>query len=138
MKKVSWGLSVFALLALVAVQLGWTTPSVWAASSSHSLIHVVQWGENLYRIAIRYGTTVEAIANANGIVNPHRIYAGQRLVIPHGHPTPPTQGFWYTVQWGDTLSGIAWRYGRNMWAIANANGIANPNVIYASQRIYIP
>jgi lysozyme len=42
------------------------------------------------------------------------------------------------VQWGDTLSGLAWRYGRNMWAIANWNGIANPNLIYAGQRIYIP
>ena len=137
MKRVSIAFTVVALLALVAVQLGWATPAVWAAPSSSTVVHVVQWGENLFRIAIRYGTTVEAIASANGIANPNRIYAGQRLTITTGYPPPPP-GFWYTVQWGDTLSGLAWRYGRNMWAIANWNGIANPNLIYAGQRIYIP
>ncbi|UCC65405.1 MAG: ABC transporter permease subunit, partial [Anaerolineae bacterium] len=44
--------------------------------------HVVQPGENLFRIALRYGTTIKAIASANGIANPARIYAGQVLVIP--------------------------------------------------------
>src|SRR5262245_33234153 len=44
--------------------------------------YVVQPGDNLYRIAIRFNTTVSAIAQANGIVNPSLIYAGQRLVIP--------------------------------------------------------
>ena len=97
----------------------------------------MQWGENLYRIALRYGTTWQAIASYNGIANPNRIYAGQRLVIPSSSP-PPSQGFWYTVRYGDTLSGIAWRYGRNVWSIANANGITNPNVIYAGQRLWIP
>lgn len=45
-------------------------------------VHVVQAGENLFRIALRYGRTVAAIAAANGIVDVTRIYVGQRLVIP--------------------------------------------------------
>ncbi|MEA3460002.1 MAG: LysM peptidoglycan-binding domain-containing protein, partial [Chloroflexota bacterium] len=44
-------------------------------------IHVVQPGENLYRISLRYGTTVEAIMAANGLTN-YTIYVGQRLRIP--------------------------------------------------------
>ncbi len=44
--------------------------------------HVVQRGETLFRIALRYGTTVQALALANGISNPRLIYAGQVLVIP--------------------------------------------------------
>jgi len=44
-------------------------------------IHVVQRGENLFRIALRYGTTVEAIMAANGLTN-HNIYVGQQLRIP--------------------------------------------------------
>jgi LysM repeat protein len=137
MKKVSLGLLIAAALALLAVQLGWATPTVWAAPSSHRLIHIVRWGENLYRIARYYGTTVEAIAAANGIANPNRIYAGQRLVIPDA-TRPSPGGFWYTVRYGDTLSGLAWRFGRNQWTIAHANGIRNPNWIYAGQRLYIP
>jgi len=145
MKRVSWGLMLGAVLVLLAAQLSWATPTVSAAPST-GVVHVVRWGENLFRIALRYGTTVQAIAVANGIANPNCIYAGQRLIIPgHGHDHGTgcysgcgTGGFWYTVKCGDTLSGLAWRYGRNMWAIAKANGIKNPNCIYAGQKLYIP
>jgi LysM repeat protein len=56
--------------------------------------HVVQRGENLFRIALRYGVSVQAIATINGIVNPAMIYVGQPLVIPAGAntsvPSTPT------------------------------------------------
>jgi putative chitinase len=132
-----------AVLVLLTAQLGWATPTAAAAPPACG-IHIVQWGENLFRIALRYGTTVEAIASANGIVNPNRIYAGQRLIIPGGGGCCggccgcSGPGFWYRVRWGDTLSGLAWRFGRSTWAIANANGLSNPNWIYAGQRLYIP
>lgn len=45
-------------------------------------IHVVGPGESLSRIARRYGVTVEAIVQANGLVNANIIRPGQRLVIP--------------------------------------------------------
>jgi hypothetical protein len=51
--------------------------------------HVVQPGETLYLIAIRYGTTVDALAAANNITNPNLIYVGQVLVIPGGTTPPP-------------------------------------------------
>jgi LysM repeat protein len=44
----------------------------------------VQPGENLFRIALRYGTTMQAIMAANGMTDPNRVYVGQRLVIPSG------------------------------------------------------
>src|ERR1700716_4153064 len=46
--------------------------------------HTVQPGENLFRIALRYGTTVEALAAANQITDPTHITVGQVLVIPGG------------------------------------------------------
>lgn len=45
-------------------------------------IHVVQPGENLYRIALRYGVSLSVIAQVNGIPNVSLIYAGQQLIIP--------------------------------------------------------
>jgi murein DD-endopeptidase MepM/ murein hydrolase activator NlpD len=42
------------------------------------------------------------------------------------------------VQAGDTLSGIAARYGTTYQAIASASGIANPNLIYAGQTVEVP
>jgi putative chitinase len=103
--------------------------------------YVVQWGETLWSIAQRYGTTVWAIAQANGIWDVNRIRAGQVLVIPgvgHDHPGHHDHGTSYIVQPGDTLSGIAWRFGTTVWAIAQANGIWNHNLIYTYQKLYIP
>ena len=44
----------------------------------------------------------------------------------------------YIVQEGDTLFGIATRYGVRVTAIAQANGLANINLIYIGQRLVIP
>lgn len=123
------GLLVLAMLLPMGVQ---------TASASSCPIHVVQRGENLYRISLRYGTTVQAIAAANGIANPSRIYVGQRLVIPCGSAPPPGGGHVYTVRYGDTLYSIARRFGVSVQAITRANGITNPNRIYVGQRLIIP
>jgi LysM repeat protein len=108
-----------------------------APPSGYPVYHVVQWGENLTRIAWRYGTTVWAIAQANGIWNVDYIVAGQVLLIPVSGPAPVPWSI-YIVQPGDTLSGIAWRFGTTVWAIAQVNGIWNPHLIYIGQTIYIP
>jgi LysM repeat protein len=52
---------------------------------------VVVHGDTLSSIAYRHGTTVNALAHANGLKYPYMIYPGQRLFIPcHGHaPKPP-------------------------------------------------
>ena len=44
--------------------------------------HVVQPGENLFRISLPYGKTVDEVAAYNGIANPHYIYPGQVIRIP--------------------------------------------------------
>lgn len=44
--------------------------------------HVVQPGENLFRISLQYGKTVDEVAAYNGIANPHYIYPGQVIRIP--------------------------------------------------------
>ena len=57
-------------------------------------------------------------------------------------PAQPAQGTAgeqvYTVQRGDTLSGIAAKYGTTYQKLASYNGIANPNVISVGQKIKIP
>jgi LysM repeat protein len=44
----------------------------------------------------------------------------------------------YTIRSGDTLGSIASRYHTSVQALARANGIANPNVIYAGRTLRIP
>ncbi len=97
-------------------------------------IHVVQRGENLFEIAQQYGTTVESIARANGIDNPAQISVGQRLLIPNAVPNAivavpgvPTD---YIVGPGDSLLGLAWRYGTTIDQIARQNRIVNPATLF--------
>ena len=101
--------------------------------------YTVKPGDTLYRIAAQYGTTTNAIAQANGIVNPAFIRDGQRLVIPVGSGGTPSQGgSTYTVQLGDTLSAIAARFGTTYWAIVTANNLPNANYIRPGQTLIIP
>lgn len=118
-----------------------------ASAQAGYLVHIVAPGENLSRIAVRYGTTVAAIASVNNIYNINRIYAGQTLYIPYGGYTPPPApvpaplppGYsTYVVRPGDTLRRIAEIYNTTWYAIAQANNIANPNIIYAGQVLRIP
>lgn len=54
-----------------------------STSSDSFPIYTVQPGDNIFRIAIRYNTTIYAIALVNGIPNPHWVFVGQNLVIPY-------------------------------------------------------
>ena len=103
-----------------------------------TVTHVVQPGENLFRISLKYGTTVEAIAAANGIVNPQFIYVGQQLLIPSGSTAPSGGVRYHVVQPGENLWSIAMKYNTTPWKIAAANGISNINFIYAGRTLRIP
>ena len=131
-------------ISIVGMVLMLVVASATPAFAQSSTVHIVQRGENLFRIALHYGTTYRALAAANGIANPNRIYVGQRLVIPGGGGAssppsqPPASGQTYTVRRGDTLSAIALRYGVSMWTLAQHNGISNPSFIYVGQVLRIP
>ncbi len=105
------------------------------AAPQGAIEHVVQRGETLFSIALRYGTTVEAIASANRIFNPDLIFIGQRLTIPGGMAP---SGRIHIVRRGENLTSIALRYGTTPQAIAVANNLSNPDLVYVGQRLRIP
>jgi LysM repeat protein len=124
----------------VPTQTPTSTPTTPSGTPGAPIVHVVQRGENLFRIALRYNTTVDAIAAANGIRNPQFIYVGQKLTIPQGGGTTPPSGGGRThvVQPGENLFRIALRYGTTPQAIAAANNLPNIHLIYAGQVLRIP
>ncbi len=62
------------------------TPTTQAAQPtaqpSTPRVHVVQRGENLFRISLRYGVPVATLASLNGILNVNRVYVGQVITLP--------------------------------------------------------
>jgi LysM repeat protein len=70
-----------AMVLLILTLLLAALPTVAMANGNY---HVVKKGQTLSGIAKYYGVTVGALAHANGIANPSRIYVGQKLHIPDG------------------------------------------------------
>ena len=104
------------------------------APPSSADTYTVQPGDTLWRIAMRYHTTVAELAALNHIQNPNLIYPGQVLDIPGIAKAPAS----YTVRPGDTLWRIAMRYHTTVVELAALNHIQNPNLIYPGQVIDLP
>jgi cell wall-associated NlpC family hydrolase len=116
-----------------------------------SLTYVVRQGDTLTQIGLRYGVPVQTLAAANTLSDPSRLTPGQVLRIPtagsvRGAPqpplavsrgTPPALIAVYHVRSGDTLLGIAWRFGATADALKQANGLWT-DVILPGQRLEIP
>ncbi|HYO88747.1 MAG TPA: LysM peptidoglycan-binding domain-containing protein [Candidatus Limnocylindrales bacterium] len=115
--------------------------------------HTVTAGQNLFRISLQYNTTVDALAAANGIVNPALILVGQQLTIPGcgtsgggGTVLPPAGGGTgvqpgeqvHVVRQGETLFSISLIYNVPATSIATRNNLSNANVIFINQELIIP
>jgi len=63
---------------------GTIAPTVLPTSAVHPgpATHTVAAGENLFRISLKYNVTLQALMQANGIINPNLVYVGQVLRIP--------------------------------------------------------
>lgn len=101
---------------------------------SQESTYYVQAGDTLSSIANKFGTTISNLVSINHISNPNVIYVGQKIYV--GEATQG-QSNAYTVQSGDTLSGIADKFGTTWQDLAQKNGLANPNVIYVGQTLTI-
>lgn len=123
---------LFALLCVVVL-------SISALPAFAQRTHIVRYGETLSGIAVNYGTTVAAIASANNIVNPSRIYPGQVLVIPAATiPGGGMGGITYTVRTGDSLTSIAQRYNVTLSALISANPITIGTTLMPGMVLSIP
>ena len=103
---------------------------------TRTLTVYVRAGDTLWAIAREYGTTVEAIARENRIVDPNRIFAGERLRI-----TLPVRGSGEeidTVRRGDTPISIAGKFGVTLSALEDRNGLERGETIYAGDKLSIP
>ncbi|UFJ41229.1 LysM peptidoglycan-binding domain-containing protein [Brevibacillus humidisoli] len=93
-------------------------------------IYRVRRGDSLYKIAHRFGITVEALMRANNLTSP-TIYIGQTLQIPSSRPEV------YTVKEGDTLYQLAQQFETAPEALMIYNRLTTTE-LQVGQRLRIP
>ncbi len=131
-------------------------PAIAAPPDQTDQVYLVQAGDTLYSIALRFDVTVEDLITANQIQDPDLIQIGQRLLIPVAkeevNPAPPAsetedqtkqpppayQPQVYVVQPGDTLSSISARLGVTIEELIETNQLSDPNYLRAGQELRIP
>lgn len=132
---------VYSFVVLVAALVALLMPApAWA----YAAIHVVQPGESLSQIAVRYGITMGDLAAANGIGNTNYIYSGQQLMIPDGSDragrsySGGSGGDGYvTVGRGDSMSLIAALNGMTTSELMQLNGLSNPDHVWIGQQLRV-
>jgi len=126
--------------ALVAAIAAGTLGTLPAAASDR--VVVVRAGQTLSQIAAAYGTTVERLVALNHIADPNRIYVGQRLRM-RSAPTSTAgsahrvRPILHRIAYGETLTGIAARYGTTIDALVMRNHLVDASRIYAGQLLRI-
>jgi LysM repeat protein len=126
MRRFRYLLVVIPVAALVA-----------AAPALAAQRYTVRWGDTLTGIASAHGVSLHDLARANHMRARSLLLAGTTLRIP-GHGHGGSGGHRITVQWGDTLSGIAARYGTTLTHLAAINGISPFGVLLAGSHLRVP
>ncbi len=134
------------ILTVVLLGLGGIRPAEAARA------HLVQPGETLHSIALRYGLTVTVLARANGLVDPARIRVGQVLTIPEvdsherhartGNPAHISRqerapAITYVVRPGDSLYTLARRFGITVQALIEFNRLGSETLL-VGQKLRVP
>ena len=144
-------LGILVLSGLVAFSLGLGGPiglRPAAAQESAQTIYVVQPGDTLSSIALRYGLTTAELAEANGLINPNLIYVGLKLIIPASARAAPAAtpagkpasvvNRLHIVQANETLFGIALKYGTTVRSLIETNRLDRAGFIVPGQPLIIP
>jgi LysM repeat protein len=108
-----------------------------ATTVAGSRTHRVEWGDTWLGIARRYSVTSSALAAANPDVDPERIRTGQVLRVPGADPALRSGQRSHVVGPGDSLWGIARRYGVTTEQIRSANRLPDDQV-RLGQTLIIP
>lgn len=123
-------------------RVGGTVPSLGPTGSpGDRREHVVQSGDTIEAIAAANDISVAQFMAANGFTNPNELVLGMRVQMAAAGPPPGTNAGGagtHVVALGDTVHGIAKATGTTVAAIAAANDMTNPSLIFVGQRLEIP
>jgi LysM repeat protein len=126
-------------------------PVAATSPSSSTQRYTIGTGDTVSSIATKFGVSVQAILSANGLGWSSVIYPGRTLTIPSAGPaqvaetvaavtpiasTTVTEN--YTIKSGDTLSGIATKFGVSVASLLSANNLSMSSIIFGGQNLKVP
>ncbi len=103
------------------------------------LVHLVEPGDTLHSVSLRFGLSPLELARANHLVHPEMLFAGTGVsVLGQSTEPPPLYGQTHVVRNGETLIGLALQFGQSPWALAAANQLASPLYASPGSRLWVP
>lgn len=109
------------------------------APKSLGIYYKVRKGDTVWDISRHYKVSMQSILQANRIRNPRRdVRTGLKLFIPGVSPINSKDGVWYKIRRGDTVWGIAKRYGVSRRDVLNVNRLSTSGIIFAGQKLFLP
>lgn len=129
---------VLFLLLIVFLPFGSIThPALAQDQQPDGPIYLVQSGDSLWDIALRFGIAVQDLANENGIQDWNQLTAGQELVIPG---LEGVSGYLVTrtVDYGENLRSLSRRYGISSLDLSKLNHISSPAQLFAGYNLIVP
>jgi len=125
---------------MIGQKLTIPAPDETKPSENEPIIHVVASGDALWKIALKYNTTVDAILKANDISLSQYLTIGQKLTIPiiSSTPEPLQSSNIYEVQSGDTLWKISQSQNVPIDTIIKMNNLDPTKYLGIGQKLYLP
>lgn len=122
--KINWRVIQMNKKAISLTVMLLLTSPFKAHASSNLVTHNVVWGDTLWKLSLKYNTSVEQIIKTNNLSSTI-IYPGQSLIV---QGTKAISTVNYTVKWGDNLWNISKNYNTTIDAISKSNYINNNNI----------
>jgi murein DD-endopeptidase MepM/ murein hydrolase activator NlpD len=130
LKSFRWLAGLFLILAVLSPN------APVAAQESGGPIYIVQEGDTLWSIALRFGVSLDELARVNGLTDPSQLAIGAQLIIPG---LPGIQGKLGTraVAYGETLRSLSRRFQVSPGDLARLNRLVSPMELYAGSNLIV-
>ena len=130
-------LRVGMALILLVLGIGKANQAIAQENEVNGPIYIVQQGDSLWDISLRFGVSLDDLLQANGITNPNQLAAGDRLVIPG---LEGIDGILTTqnIPYGETLRSLSRRYAVPLETLVRLNHLTSPSELYMGLDVVIP
>ena len=115
---------------------GWVVPGS-AAAQTQGPIYVVEAGDSLWGIALKFGLDAVQLAEANGMTLGEALAVGRELVVPG---FDGISGILSTrpVEYGETVRSLSLRHGLTVETVTRLNRVVSPGRLYVGQDVIFP